>query len=532
MLKRLMACLVTVLMVCTTACSEAPASSQEGQDQGAQSENSPNADPIKLQFFSLNGDYNTAKGEEAKEAVEAAILEDLGINCDITMITSDSFSNDQIAVKIAAGELDALSSNMPITSWQTFIDKGMLLELDDMLASDGQDLVEQVDEKLWDPHKVNGKTYLIPIQSPVPFYCSTWLRMDLFRKNGIEEVPDTVQELIDGLYTVCQNDPSLIGMSAGHISWIYNSGPLNYHLVNDEGNQTSTEGNAMARYIDNEVMLVYLDDEGFRQSLQRSVDLYADGILDPEIFTTTFDHADQLVAEDRVVCIGNSYSFQTTADRKAGLDPDFPVEEGKEQEWVFLTNLENDINGGATTWQYGYETGMFVGIVTTTKYPTEIMKILNWVCASEENYALANWGIEGEHWDYNEEGLIEFAKDDSGNNVVEGGLGGMISNLYADWWVPLTTDYYGTEWEKIFEEPPTTCTWTNCDGFINYQYSTDATVRSDMETLSAETVVNIITGKTDLEDGMSQMIDNLNSIGYEEYYAERNEQYCAGMGLS
>ena len=506
---------------------------QSGAEPAAEAER---GEPIELKFFSLNGDYSTAKGEEALAAVEDAIWNDLGINCKINMITSDSFSNDQIAVKIAAGELDAISSNMPLTGWQNFIEKGMLLPLDEMLEAEGQDLLEQVDPKLWDPYRgADGKLYLIPIQSPVPFYCGTWLRMDLFRKYGIEKVPETVEELVEGLKVVCGNEPDLIGMTAGHISWIFNSGPLNFHLVDADKNQTLTNasGDAMVKCITNGEMYipVYWEEEDFRKSLERSVELYASGILDPEIFTTTFDHANQLVAADRVVCLGEGYGFQATADRKAGLDPDFPVDEDKKQEWVFLTGLTNEINGGATTWQYGYETGMFIGIVSTTKYPEEVMKILNWICASNENYALACWGVEGKHWNYTQDGKVEFVTDDSGNRVVNGGLGGMEGNLRSDWWVPLTESFYGNEWEKIFAERPTTATWTNCDGFINYQYETDATTRSDMETIAGETIVNIITGKVGLEDGLDKMTEQLDRAGYADYYAEKNAQYCEGMGI-
>ncbi len=553
MFKKIVAAFLTSALCLTTlagcGASPQPQASSPPADQAVGTENAgeenesgtavqvDRGDPIELKFFSLNGDYNTAKGEEALQAVQDAIWNDLGINCKITMITSDSFSNDQIAVKIAAGELDAISSNMPLTEWQTFIEKGMLLPLDDMLETEGRDLLEQVDEKLWDPYRgSDGKSYLIPIQSPVPFYCGTWLRMDLFRKYGIDTVPTTVSELIEGLKVVCENEPDMIGMTAGHISWIYNSGPLNFHLVDENKNQTLTNatGDAMAKWVggdDSGIMRVYWEDEDFRKSLQRSVELYASGILDPEIFTTTFDHANQLVAADRVVCVGEGYGFQVTADRKAGLDPSYPVEEDKKQEWIFLTGLINDINGGATTWQYGYETGMFIGIVSTTKYPVEVMKILNWICASDENYALANWGVEGKHWNYGEDGKVEFVKDDSGNRVVSGGLGGMEGNLRSDWWIPLTEFHYGTEWEKIFAEPPTTVTWTNCDGFINYKYETDATVRSDMVTIAEETVVNIITGKVGLEDGLDKMVEQLYKAGYEDFYAEKNAQYCEGMGI-
>lgn len=519
MVKKLLAGLLSMVLLCTSF------SFAVAEEKGT---------PIELKFFSLNGDYNTAKGETALAAVEDAIWKDLGINCKINMITSNSFSDDQIAVKIAAGELDAISSNMELTKWQTFINKGMLLPLDDLLKEHGAQINEQVDPKLWDPYKKDGVTYLIPIQSPVPFYCGTWLRMDLLRKNGIDAVPATVGELIDALRVVCGNDKNLIGLTAGHISWIYNSGALNYHRVDAQGNHTQTNdaGTQMENYINNNLSIpAYWQDENFKKTLQRSVDLYAEGILDPEIFTTTFEHAEDLVASNRAVCVGQSYGFQKVVDRKAGLDPDYPIEPGSEQEWVFLTNLVNDINGAPTTWRYGYETGMFVGIVSTTKYPVEVTKILNWLCTSTDNYALANWGVQGDSWDYDANGKVQIVNDESGKPVIKGGLGGMMSNLFAEWWVPLTEHFYGTEWQKINDVDPITKTWMICDGFVSYQYETDANMRADMETIASETLVNIITGKIDLESGLQKMGENLDKAGYQQWYAEKNAQYCAGMGI-
>ncbi len=512
-MKRFLACVLAALMV-FSCLSIAMAEERTGE-------------PIVLKLFSLNGDYNTANGAAAKKAVEDAIWKDLGINVELNMMTSDSFNTDQLAVKITAGELDALSSNMPTTSWNAFIEKGILLPLDELLAQHGQDILAQVDDKLWDPYKVDGKTYLIPIQSPVPFYCGTWLRMDLFRKYGINEVPTTVSELIEGIKVVLENEPDYIGMTGGHLSWLYNSGPMNFHLEDANGNQTLTnaEGTGMVNWYPTDTGLnVFWEDENFKAWLQRQVDAYADGVIDPEIFTTTFDHANQLFAADRVVCIGADYNLQSWIDSKN-------AELEQPMEWVFLTHLVNDINNAPTTWQYGYETGMFIGLVASTEYPEEIIKVLNWCCANTDNFALATYGVEGTDWTYDENGKIAFTLDGSGNRVVSGGLGGMVGNLYSDWWMPLTTNYVGSEWNKVYAEEPTTMTWINSDGFYNYQYETDATAMTDMQTIASEAMVNIITGKVGLEEGLEKMAKNLKAAGYDDWYAEKNAQYCEAMGI-
>lgn len=523
MVKRLLSVCLTVLLVATALSGVAFASERTGE-------------PITLNIYSINsGTSEPAKYAEAKEAIEQKIWEDLGINADITMIGSDSFSSEQIPVKIAAGELDAMYTNtITMAAFQDFVNKGILLPLDDLLAQYGQNVTAQIDPKLWDPYKFGGKTYLIPVQAPVPFYCSTWLRMDLLRKYGIDKVPETVSELVEDIKAVQAHEPDLIGMAAGHVSWICNSGPFNYHRVNADGNMTrrNDAGTAMEKFIGTDYFPIYWEDENCKRTLQRLADTYKEGVLDPEFFTTTFDHANELVSSDRVICVGESYGFQPTADRKAGLDPAYPVEPGKEQEWVHLSNLVNDINGAPTTWQYAYEVGGFISIISTTKHPEEIMKIFNWICASNDNYALSNWGVEGTHWNYTEDGHVKFVKDDADKNVVGGEIGELFENIRSDWWVPLTSAYYGTEWKKIFDVPPTTRTWTNEDGFINYQFKTDPTAITDMTTIANEAFVNIVTGAVGVDEGLAQMVSDLEKAGYDDYYAEYNEQYMKGMGYA
>ena len=495
---------------------------------GASAGGERTGDPIELNFFSLNSAGGGAKDQEAMAVVEQKIFDDLGINCHINISTADSFAVDQIPVKIAAGELDALSSNMGFQPFMRFIDKGMLIQLDDLIAEYGEDIYAQVAPNLWSPYAVDGKTYLIPIQSQFPFSCSTWLRMDLFRKYGIDKIPDTVDELLEGIRTVVANEPGMVGLAASHISWMFNSGPLNYHynyegtghhgpyLLDDGTLGTVINVSGLGRF--------WLEDPDMIQHLQRVRDLYKDGILDPQIFTTTFDHGEALFAEDRVVCIGEGYSLQRRADRKAGLDPDYEVEPGKEQEWVMLTHLVNDINGAPTTWQYMNEPGMFFGIVATTKYAEEIMKIFNWFCASEENYKLATWGVEGEHWYYDDNGKVTFVRDDAGTKVVSLNLGGMMQNFRSDWWGPLYLNYYGTEYLKIFATPPVTKTWSHLVPALVFE-RTDATTITDLDTISTEAIHSILMGQRDLEEGLEQMVKDLKSAGYDDYHAEWNELF-------
>lgn len=488
---------------------------------------SAEGDPIEFNWYSLNGAGGSLNYDAGMEAIQAKILEDTGINCKINLISSDSFDTSMLAMKVAAGELDLISSNMSWNDWQTYIQKGILLPLDDLLAEYGENIYEQIDSKLWEPYKVNGTTYVIPVQAPVPFYCSTWVRMDLLEKYGIEQ-PTTTSELMDAIATVVANEPDMIGFGTGHISWFFNSGALQYHPVDENGNMTkaNADGTAMAHYFPTSTgQNFWFDDPNMAEYLEKVAEWYASGALDPEMFTTTFDHANSLINQGRVVATG-----QGVADRRA----EYP-----EEKWVNLSNLVNDFNGGATTWAYSYETGMHIGVVSTTKYAEEMVQVIDWLCASEENWLLSNYGVEGVDWNWTEREdgttYIQRTKTEDNNVTFSGGPGGIIQNIRADFQSSIQKGYEDPEVtyeaNKCYLSAPDTLTWYNDDAWVAYE-TFDATVVADLTTIADEMLTKIVTGEIGAEEGLEKCYDMLKSAGYDEWYEQQNRQYCEAFGLS
>jgi ABC-type glycerol-3-phosphate transport system substrate-binding protein len=488
---------------------------------------SAESEPIELNWFSLNGAGGSLNYEAGMEAIEAEILKDTGINCKINMISSDSFDTSMLAMKVASGELDLISSNMPWNDWQGYIQKGILLDIGQLLDKHGANIYAQIDPKLWDPYKVKGATYVIPVQAPVPFYCSTWVRMDLLEKYGFG-VPNTTGELMDAVATVVANEPDMVGFTSGHISWFFNSGALQYHPVDAEGNMTRTneEGTAMAHHFETSTgQTLWFDDPNMAAHLDKVAGWYANGAIDPELFTTTFDHADSLLKAGRVVVTGNS---------AAARQNDYP-----EEKWVNLTHLVNDFNGGATTWAYSYEVGMHIGIISTTKYAEEIIRIIDWLCASEENYLLSNYGVEGVdyNWVEREDGTtyIERNKTEDNNLTFTGGPGGIIQNIRADFQNSIKKGYEDKqaayEDSKCFMDEPTTKVWYANDAWVAYD-AFDSTMVADMTTIADEMFTKIVCGEIGAEEGLTQCFEMLKSAGYEEWYEHKNAQYCEAFGLS
>lgn len=485
--------------------------------------------PVVMNWFSLNGTYsNTQNGEATMDAIQAKILEDTGLNVEINIISSDSFDGSMIALKISNGELDLISQN--VLDWNALIEKGMFLELDDLLAEYGANIYEVIDSKLWDVFKQPGAdgepaTYLIPVQAPVPYYCSTWMRKDLLDKYGLE-IPQTTIELMDAVRVIKAGEPDMVGFTAGHISWFFNSGAFQYHPVKEDGSMTkrNADGTAMANYWGTSTgQNFWFDDPNMVAYLENMQTWYADGLIDPELFTTTFDHADSLLAQGRVIAFGNA--------------PGWRFQDHPEEVWINLSHLTNGFNEGGTTWVYSYEVGMHIAIVATSKVAAECIQVLDWCCASEENYLLGQYGVEGTDWNYVTDDAgntyIERVKAADGSNVFGGGPVGVIQNIRADFQAslskPCPNPDYDFEDKKRYNLDQNKL-WFSEDSWVNYPIF-DSMIGADLSTVADEMFVNIVTGAIGAEEGLNQCWEMLQQAGYQEWYNFINPLYCEAMGI-
>ena len=124
--------------------------------------------------------------------------------------------------------------------------------------------------------------------------------------------------------------------------------------------------------------------------------LYREGLLDPEVFTTTCTEIQEKMNAANPICVFYPTWMATSTNMNlaaAGheecsyiclpIQTDKQVEEGK------LRHLG--------VWQ-GYGSYAFT-MTPATRYPERIAELLDWA-ASEEGLSLLTWGIEGVHWNW------------------------------------------------------------------------------------------------------------------------------------
>lgn len=320
-------------------------------------------------------------------------LEDrLNVNLEIEVISGMS-KEEKIATMIASGDYADIMFRVD----ERMIEAGALIPLDDLLESDGQDIL-----KAWGTslnklrYPADSKVYWIgsPKNRPEELTdagACLLVQYDVLEKLGwpeIKTLDDVHQALKDYLAMVPDlNGTSFIPWGIWADSWGYNQ------TVNNPALWVNGFTDDSDAYIDQQTFDVtyFNTTDYFKTYLKYLNTLYNEGLLSENAFITKYDEFNSQVASGRVLATiynANLMSEPEAALRAAGMPERcyarFPVV------------LDESIQDRSNVYCESYDNG--VGISVNCKEPELAMKVLNYIASNEGN-VLLNWGIEGVHYD-------------------------------------------------------------------------------------------------------------------------------------
>ena len=320
-------------------------------------------------------------------------LEDrLNVNLEIEVISGMS-KEEKIATMIASGDYADIMFRVD----ERMIEAGALIPLDDLLESDGQDIL-----KAWGTslnklrYPADSKVYWIgsPKNRPEELTdagACLLVQYDVLEKLGwpeIKTLDDVNQALKDYLAMVPDlNGTSFIPWGIWADSWGYNQ------TVNNPALWVNGFTDDSDAYIDQQTFDVtyFNTTDYFKTYLKYLNTLYNEGMLSENAFITKYDEFNSQVASGRVLATiynANLMSEPEAALRAAGMPERcyarFPVV------------LDESIQDRSNVYCESYDNG--VGISVNCKEPELAMKVLNYIASNEGN-VLLNWGIEGVHYD-------------------------------------------------------------------------------------------------------------------------------------
>lgn len=304
-------------------------------------------------------------------AIEQKMLADgLNMKLKFTYVPWDSYWNKQ-SLAVAAGEAYDLTwshvSHLPES-----VAKKVLMPIDELLASDGQGLLESVPDYVWKAAKVNGATYAIPRSVPTADSTGMNIRGDLRKKYNLPEIKTTA-DFEAYLKAVRAGEPDIGPMEAGQSGMMRELAPGYY-----------TDGAYSSFY-------------------------YVDVTKQPLKFENFFESdAFQAYADKVREWYLNGYLPKDPANVK---DPEGDFDNGKSPaSWAIIMkpteridSFKNNLPDGELEYVFlhpdqpkyiFYTADNLLAVLASSKQPEAAVAFVNWMKASQENYDLFTYGVK------------------------------------------------------------------------------------------------------------------------------------------
>lgn len=370
-MKKMLAMLLSLLMV--ISCCALPAFAAEEE-------------PVKLSILKAG---STSVWDPVNNPALAKIQEEANVELDVHLVDDITQS---INLAMASGEMTDIIV-APNFTFLEYVNTGYLVELSDLLEEHGQNLLANISQQGWDYVTLDGQIYCIP-QENLNSKWPTAIRSDWVEKLGFE-VKDTytVSELKEILIAFAKNDPDgngvedTYGMNAYGGGWkntclaiygAFGGQPDQYYL--DEDNQ----------------FYAFNTSDGFRNALTYIHELWEAGAIDPEFFVAGGDQAKQKATNGKIGYFTGWWSAvrDVVTNGFVELVPDGDFKR------VYVTSDDGTMQGVT-------DNGLITNttfITTNCEDPVAAMKFLNYLM--EDGYMLATYGMEGVHYDTDEEGRV------------------------------------------------------------------------------------------------------------------------------
>lgn len=348
-------------------------------------------DPLEL---SIHFHWRRSKGYIEDWPVEKAACEMTGVCLkDATVGKNAGTSSEAMNLLIASGNLPDIVGGerirQPINEYGP---QGAFLPLNDLIDEHAPNIKAWFDEhpglmeaiSSWD-----GNMYYIPYL-PDGKYARAWfIRQDWLDKLGLEQ-PTNIEELEQVLIAFRDQDPNGNGLKDEipyfNRNWEETLRPINFWDARTSGSDTYHD----FMVVDGKLQHPYAT-ENFREGLKNLARWYAEGLIDPEIYTRGSSARDYLLSEDLggfthdwfASTSGYNISLKDTVEG-FNFIPFLPPETISGQQFQEHRRIPIKPDGWA--------------ISHSNKDPIATIKYFDfWF--TEEGALLANFGIEGDHYE-------------------------------------------------------------------------------------------------------------------------------------
>lgn len=398
-MKKFWSILLSVLLLsgCLTACGgtateesgtgsdSSVASDQEQQEEGASSDGaSTSTEPVTFSIFIDHPWFWVDKW--GGDPVSQKITEETGVSFDVTRATDDQ----QLALKIAADDLPDIVYTATAATISLLSDPNVCYSYNELVEETGVDLYAS-DTEILNNTRSDGNYYcLLNFDTPAEDLKSgkailgggtrsIAYRTDIYEEIGSPEL-NTLEDLENALIAAKEKHPDIIPL-------LIDSGDSWYFAE-----QMGLRGKPVG-YDKDGKPCYFLNEEGLEEYFKLVNRFAREGLITAESMTYGYDKFCEMRNS------GHTFMQLRSAD-EAQASNAAAIESGSGLSWKLITH---EFSEDAVA---GVDTGIgWSGTFITKKNPNpqRAIEFMSW-CRSEEGRKLCSWGIQGEQWDYNENG--------------------------------------------------------------------------------------------------------------------------------
>jgi len=349
-------------------------------------------EPLEL---TIHMHWPRAQGYDENYPVEKAASEMTGIHLkDATAGRNSTDSSEAMNLLIAQGSMpDIVGGHMVQQPVNQYGPQGAFLPLNDLVKEHAPHI-----QAFWDSHPglqqaisaYDGNYYYIPYLPDGEFGRAWYIRQDWLDKLGLKQ-PQNVDEFHDVLVAFRDQDPNGNGLK-DEVPYFARQWEEVARLLTLWDARSSGSDTYHDFYVSADAGVVHpYAQEAYRDALAHVAEWYAEGLIDPEIYTRGSSARDYLLSEN----LGGSTHdwFASTsgynealADKVPGLNfiPFLPPASAKGVRMEEHRRIPIKPDGWAISYQNQH-------VIETIKY------FDFWF--TEEGRNLANFGVEGQTWD-------------------------------------------------------------------------------------------------------------------------------------
>ncbi len=514
-----------LMLMCLTslfACSNSNSSKDQGKEtvnaqstSGQQKENPLLADDESKQYSYVimqGKQFDVTPGNPTEKFLE----QKFNAKFEFMLVPRGSnevdYKNKLNLLMASGSDLPDLMQLNDIGIEQRFVEQGLLMPLDELVAKYGQEMIKIRPPETWEVFKFNGKLFSLPNQynpsSAVPYIRKDWLD-----KLGMS-VPETMEQFEAVIKAFTEKDPDGNGKNDTYGI----SGP-NTPILDSFLNAFLYEGIHFDGWVLRDGKLAHASTlPEAKNALKRINNWYRNGWIDPRFPLMYRDKFEEIIGEGKF----GSYFFdlqridpafdiglKTLYDRdpKAYFTTSPPIKDKKGEQHLYTGDFRS--------------LGYTMAISAKCKNPARLMKMINYA-ASEEGYMRIRYGVKGVNYTIDDKGTVKYIPPwDDINKRTQEGLSIQYSNLFR------------REWEDKAASPEV---WKGKDIVKKYGSSrspifttTPAMIKSNtiLNQLRDDTFTKIIVNKgdMDIDKAFDDFVAKWKADGGNDITREINDEY-------